>query len=102
LIPEPNAHYAEPVEYDMSGINLRAYGDDLRTFRVYQVLDNSPASEAGLRVGDVLTNIDGVPASRLTLKEVWQMMKQPGREHELSFKRGSWTRSVKIKTRRLI
>jgi hypothetical protein len=102
LILEPNAHYAEPLEYDMSGISLRAYGDDLRTFRVYQVLDNSPASRAGLRVSDVLNAIDGVPASRLTLEEVWQMLKQPGRVHKLSIKRGSVSRSVVIKTKRLI
>ena len=102
LILEPNAHDAEPVEYDMSGLSLRAYGDDLRTFRVYQVLDNSPAAEAGLRVGDVLTTIDGVPASRFTLDCVIQMMKEPGREHRLSIKRGSWANAVKIKTRRLI
>ena len=102
LILEPNAHYAEPVEYDMSGISLRAYGDDLRTFRVYQVLANSPAAKAGMLVGDVLTNIDGMPASKFTLEEVCQMMKQPGREHTLSIKRGGWTSSVKIRTRRLI
>ena len=102
LILEPNAHYAEPVEYDMSGISLRAYGNDLRTFRVYQVIDKSPAVEAGLRAGDVLTKIDGVPASRFTLEEVWQMMKQAGREHSLQIKRGSETNTVKIKTRRLI
>ena len=86
----------------MSGISLRAYGDDLKTFRVYQVLANSPAAEARLRVGDVLTNIDSMPASRFTLEEVHQMMKQPGREHKLSIRRGNWTSSVKIKTRRLI
>jgi Aspartyl protease/PDZ domain len=102
LILEPNAHYAEPVEYDMSGFSLRAYGDDLRTFRVYQVLDNSPAAEAGLRVGDVLATIDDLPASRFTLEEIWQMMKQPGHEHKLSIKRGSWIGSVKITTRKLI
>lgn len=115
LILEPNSHYAEPVEYDMSGINLRAYGKEsvpgalatgsrtqLRTFKVYQVLPDSPAAEAGLRVGDVLTAIDGVPAARFTLDEICQMLKVPGREYKLGFRRGGGTISVKIKMRRLI
>lgn len=102
LILEPNALYAEPVEYDMSGISLRAYGDDFRTFRVYQVLEDSPAAEAGLHVGDVLVAIDGVAASRFTLDEINQMLKQQGREYKLSFKRAGGALSVKIKMRRLI
>jgi hypothetical protein len=127
MILEPNAHYTEPVEYDMSGISLRAYGSDsepgavatgsrtqrdrlrsratnknLRTFRVYQVLADSPAAEAGVRVGDLLTAIDGVPAARFTLDEINQMLKVPGREYKLSLKRGGGTLSVKIKMRRLI
>lgn len=102
LILEPNAQYAEPIEYDMSGIRLRAAGSDLRTFRVYQVLKESPAAEAGLRVGDVLAAIDGVHASRFSLDEIYQMLKQQGREHKLDFRRGSETFSVKIKMKRLI
>lgn len=102
LILEPNAHYTEPVEYDMSGIRLRAYGDDFRTYRVFQVLQDSPAAEVGVRVGDILTAIDGVAASRFSLDEIYQMLKQQGREYELGFNRGGGTLSMKIKMRRLI
>src|ERR1043165_1083894 len=102
MILEPNAHYAEPLEYDMSGVRLRASGDDFRTFRVYQVLKDSPAAEAGLRQGDVLTAIDDASASGFSLDEIYQMLKQQGREYKLSFQRGSETLSVKIKLRRLI
>jgi hypothetical protein len=32
LMLERNDHFDEPIEYDMSGISLRAYGNDFRTF----------------------------------------------------------------------
>jgi hypothetical protein len=104
MILEPNARYAEPFEYDMSGIRLHALSDsgDFRTFRVYQVLENSPAAEAGLHEGDVLAAIDGAPASKFSLDEIYQMLKQHGREYRLSFKRGGRTFSMKIKMRRLV
>lgn len=102
LILERNVHYDEPIEYDMSGISFRAYGDDFRTFRIYQVLEDSPAAEAGLRVRDQLLAVDNVPASRLTLEQIIQMLKVQGREYKLRIKRASATRLMKIKTRRLI
>ena len=102
LILEPNAHYAEAVEYDMSGIRLRAGGGDFRTYRVYQVLEKSPASAAGLREGDVLSAIDGVPASRFSLDEIYQMLKRQAREYKITVRRGDKTLSVKIKMERLI
>jgi hypothetical protein len=102
LILEKNTYYAEPVEYDMSGIRLRTGGDDFRTFRVSQVLENSPAAEAELREGDVLVAIDGAPASKFTLDEIYQMLKRQGCEYKLDLRRDGETFFVKIKMRRLV
>jgi PDZ domain/Aspartyl protease len=102
LILERNADFEEPLEYDMSGMSLRAYGNEFRIFKIYQVLEDSPAGRAGLRVGDIIERIDAVPASRLTLEQILQMMKVPGREYGLTIKRDSHKRLVMIKTKRLI
>jgi Aspartyl protease/PDZ domain len=102
LILERNAYFEEPLEYDMSGMSLRAYGADFRIFKIYQVLEDSPAGKAGLRVGDIIERIDAVPASRLTLEQILQMMRVQGREYKLTIKRDSHTRVVMIKTKRLI
>ncbi len=59
MILEPNSRLTETFESDMSGIVLTAEGSKLDTFKVFYVVENSPASEAGLRVGDILTAIDG-------------------------------------------
>jgi C-terminal processing protease CtpA/Prc len=86
----------------MSGMSVRAYGDDFRIFRIYQVLEDSPAKTVGLRVGDIIDRIDDVPASRLTLEQILQMMRVEGREYKLTIRRDSYPRVVKIKTKRLI
>ena len=102
LIMEPNPEYALQTEYDMSGMRLHASGSDLRTFTVFQVIENSPASAAGLREGDVLAAVDGVPASRFSLDALYQMLKRPGRSYQLNVRRGGRSISVTIRTERLI
>ena len=102
LILERAPHFDEPLEYDMSGMSVRAYGVDFRTFKIYQILKDSPAARAGLRVGDIIERIDDAPASRLTLDQILQMMKAPGREYKLTIKRDGDTHLILFKTRRLI
>jgi hypothetical protein len=102
LIVERNVHFEEPFEYDMSGLSVRAYGAAFKIFKIYQVLEESPAGRAGLRVGDLIEDIDGVPASRLTLEQIHQRMKVPGHEYKLTIKRDGATRLVMIKTSKLI
>jgi membrane-associated protease RseP (regulator of RpoE activity) len=45
--------------------------------RVRRPLDNSPSAEAGLKSGDIITEIDGVPVTGLTLTQVIARLRGP-------------------------
>jgi hypothetical protein len=102
LILEPYARVPAPYEYDMSGTFLIAEGPDFKRLKVQSVAEDSPAAEAGLRCGDVITAIDGRPAAEFTLEQVRQLLCQPGRECQLDVQRGDESFRVKLKLRRLI
>jgi hypothetical protein len=51
----PNESFSEPFLFDRSGVRF----DHDQTLRVEQVLPGSPAAEAGIEVGDVVTHLDG-------------------------------------------
>ncbi len=102
MILEPNGGLSEPFEYDMSGIRLRAEGQDFKTLRVRRVVENSPATEAGVREGDLISAIDGKPTAELSLSQINQMFKQEGKEYLLEIIRGKEKKAIKLKLRRLI
>jgi S1-C subfamily serine protease len=85
----------------MSGIALRGEGPDHRTFRVKEVLENSPATEAGLAAGDVITSIDGVAASTLTLTAILEMFDKAV-ARQLTLQRDGRTITVTVTPRPLI
>ena len=70
VILEPNARLDEPTDYNRSGLILESAGENYQTFKIKAVADDSPASEAGLRVGDTLISIDGQPVNELSLSEL--------------------------------
>ena len=103
MILEPNSHFKEPYEEDMSGIALTAEKNGgQKLFRIRQVVPNTPASEAGLQADDLITAIDGLPAANFTEAGIERMFKQAEREFALTIKRGEKVIQVKLKLRRLI
>ncbi len=102
MILEPNAGLAEPFEYDMSGVRLSFEGTDFKTLRVSRVVENSPATEVGVREGDVVSAINGSPAAEFSLSQINKLFRQEGKECSLEIIRGVEHMELKLKLRRLI
>ncbi|HEY9826422.1 MAG TPA: aspartyl protease family protein [Stenomitos sp.] len=91
LILEP---LRQPTEesansYDLSGIALQAKGAQLNTYRIGNVFPHTPAAQAGLQIGDIVTQVNGKPSQKLTLVEVRQQLSQPNTTARLTIRRGT-------------
>jgi hypothetical protein len=87
IILEPSPTFADPFDRAYSGLALRAEDPRYTTFRVREVLEESPATEAGIAAGDVIVSIDGTAADSLTLTTINEMLERPVRR-ELVIRRG--------------
>jgi hypothetical protein len=70
VILVPGRTFDEVRPNHSSGLVLEAFGPALRSYRVKQVLPDSPALDAGVREGDELVAVDGRPAGELTMSEI--------------------------------
>jgi serine protease Do len=70
--------------------------DQMLRSRVTQVQDGSPASEAGVQVGDVLVSLDGRPAGELHKWKVTEALKRPGAQVEMVLKRNGNNMRIKM------
>lgn len=95
IIFEPTATFADPFDRASSGLSLEALGKDYRIFRVTGVRAHSPASDAGLQRDDVITGIDGLVVSDLTLSLVLNMFQRPV-SRTVTVRRGDRTLTVTL------
>jgi hypothetical protein len=101
IILEPSSAFADPYNRAFSGIALRAEGADYRTFRVRDVLEDSPATDAGILIGDIITALDGTGAEQLTLTAVGEMLEKPV-ARDIVIRRADQTIKVTLTPRPLI
>jgi hypothetical protein len=98
---EPAATVGNPFDRAFSGVALRADGPGYHTFHVREILEQSPATDADIREGDVITAIDGTPASALTLSAINEMFEKPA-TYTLTVQRGGQTITAVLKPRRMV
>ena len=102
MIVEHTVAANRPYDYDMSGLFLAADRPGFRTFTVRDVVTESPAAEAGVKVGDVIIAVAGVQTRRLTLASLRDLLKRAGSTIVLVIERGGTRTMYKLVLRRLI
>lgn len=66
---ERNASYKLPFEYNMAGFDIVGSGDLFEKIEIVNVIEKSPAYISGMRVGDVIIQINGLSGKALTVNE---------------------------------
>jgi hypothetical protein len=101
IILEPNSNFTQPMDRATAGVVLTTEGKDYGTVRVSDVLENSPASEAGLQKNDIVLSVDGKPATELKATKIAELFEKPA-TYKLTIRRGDQTLQVPLTPRKLI
>lgn len=101
MILEPVEGFDRPFDRPTSGFTFETSPRDHHQFTATGVLDASPASEAGLKVGDVILAIDGRSASALTLTAIMELFEQPV-ERTIRIGRGAEALTLRLTPRVLV
>ncbi|MFN4146161.1 MAG: PDZ domain-containing protein, partial [Runella sp.] len=93
----------ESFEHDMSGLEIRARGKNLKQYVVDRVIENSPAWQAGLQEGDELLFINNKSAEELVVSEIYKILqKGEGREITILIKRNGNIQFARFQLKRMI
>ena len=82
-----NMNYTQRFKYNTTGIEVVQPYPKLPFFEIAELWDESPAANAGLKVGDKIENIDGQSVSSMSLIEVKDMLRKPAGKIKLNITR---------------
>lgn len=101
IILEPASSFPDAFDQAQSGLALTTEGADRSILRVLDVLENSPASEAGLLKNDQILKVNNKDAADLSITALGEMFERPG-GYRITLRRADKTIEVTLTTRKLI
>jgi Aspartyl protease/PDZ domain len=101
IVLEPAPNFSEPFDRAQSGLALSADDKEHKSFRVMEVLENSPATEGGLQKDDIIVGVDDKQASELTLTSLNELFETP-LTRKLTIRRGDRTLQIRLTPRKLV
>jgi hypothetical protein len=101
MIVEPSSGFADPFDRAFSGLAIRTTPPEYTIFKIIDVLRDSPASEVGVRPGDIITAIDGKPAKDLTMTTLSEMLERAV-TYVITLRRGDQEVEVRLTPKRMV
>lgn len=68
----------------------------MRGVAITEIVPNGPAAQAGLKVGDIITEVDGVPTTTPQILDAEIGTRKPGSKVRVSYIRKSWKSDVTV------
>ncbi len=88
LILKPNRYFNSPFKYNVSGMEISTPFQNLPYYVVSIVRPESPAEEAGIKVGDVIYEVGYTRVYDISLNELIDLLHTPDEKIRLIIKRG--------------
>jgi predicted aspartyl protease len=99
---KPNKNYNKAFDFDKTGMSVFAYGENLNQYYIKYVSENTPASDADIREGDIILKIGSFSYKWFSL---WQVNRKfsgkSGKKVKLTLKRGNEILQKQITLREL-
>jgi hypothetical protein len=70
LYLKKNPSFRKKFHYNLSGLTIKAKGSRLNVFEITEVRGQSAADVAGVKAGDIILSVNGIPSSTLDLNVV--------------------------------
>jgi hypothetical protein len=87
-----NSFFKKRFHYNLSGITVKAKGSRLETFEITEVRGESVADKSGVKIGDLIKAINGIPSESLDLNIINSLLNaKPRKKIHITVERnGQW------------
>lgn len=103
LYLKPNKNFNDPFEYNMSGLELIAFGSGYDRIKVSGVIEGSPADIAGIEEGDEIVRVNWGNMRHYNLNRTSALMRtREGKKIRLKILRGNEKIKIVFRLKRMI
>lgn len=96
-VGDSNSNFSVYLEGSYEGTGMQVVATDNDEIVIYSVFDGTPASEAGLKSGDVIIKINNQSTAGMTLEKFSKIVKDQKDEFSLTYKRNGKESTTKLR-----